>query len=378
MSKDKTPHQSIFARHPKLTLAAFLLTLFAILSGIDFILGQKFLPKLAGVPNAFYHHDLKKNNKTMARWGDSQYPLVTNSLGFKDKNNRIINRQSKGRRILFIGDSFTEGVGFPWESTFAGYFQQKVRPHGIEVLNAAVKSYSPKLYYLKTKYLIENLGLRFDELFVFVDISDVQDEIVYQDFHPRGRIRALLKAVKVYARQNFFYLNKAIYQGEQLQLRLMSFLDKIKGEKRKEPSKDRYDFWARYHQDRDQWLRDPEIFRRWGKHGLLLADQNMEKLSHLCRENNIKMHIVVYPWPFQILAKDRGSLHERHWQQFAHQRNIGFLNLYPFFINDIDAASVKNDYFCAPDIHFNAKGHEYVADILYKYWKENHSRVDRM
>jgi len=53
-----------------------------------------------------------------------------------------------------------------------------------EILNAAAVSYSPRIYYLKTKYLIEEKGLVFDELYVFIDISDIQNEIVYQNFYP--------------------------------------------------------------------------------------------------------------------------------------------------------------------------------------------------
>ncbi|NQV76750.1 MAG: imidazole glycerol phosphate synthase subunit HisH, partial [Lutibacter sp.] len=39
-------------------------------------------------------------------------------------------------------------------------------------------------YYYKTKYLIEEVGLDIDDLIVCIDISDIQNELVYQDFEP--------------------------------------------------------------------------------------------------------------------------------------------------------------------------------------------------
>jgi hypothetical protein len=45
--------------------------------------------------------------------------VFTDSLGFKDASRRAVPDR---RRILFIGDSFTEGVGLPYEQTFVGLF----------------------------------------------------------------------------------------------------------------------------------------------------------------------------------------------------------------------------------------------------------------
>jgi hypothetical protein len=103
--------------------------------------------------------------------------LITNSLGFKDGSVRDVPLQTTGRRILLIGDSFTEGIGMPFEDSFAGLLDHagKERPEKIKFLNADVASYSPSIYYKKIKYLLEK-GLRFDEVVLFSDTSDVTDE----------------------------------------------------------------------------------------------------------------------------------------------------------------------------------------------------------
>ena len=44
------------------------------------------------------------------------------------------------------------------------------------VLNAGVSSYSPIIYWKKVEDLINITRLEFDELIVYLDISDIQDE----------------------------------------------------------------------------------------------------------------------------------------------------------------------------------------------------------
>jgi hypothetical protein len=76
--------------------------------------------------NNEYHHDLAPN---------------TNSLGFKDGSTRIVPLVRDGRRVLLIGDSFTEGVGVPFDQTFAGLLYQAglEGTKKVEFLNAAVR-----------------------------------------------------------------------------------------------------------------------------------------------------------------------------------------------------------------------------------------------
>ena len=78
--------------------------------------------------------------------------------------------------ILFIGDSFVEGVTFSYEDTFVGIIDSVLSKQGIETLNAGRASYSPIIYWRRIKFLIEELGVQFNEVVVFIDISDAQDE----------------------------------------------------------------------------------------------------------------------------------------------------------------------------------------------------------
>lgn len=97
------------------------------------------------------------------------HPLYTNNLGFKDAQCRIFPRKADRRRALFIGDSFAEGAGLPFEQTFA----DRLKPAFLQtdILNAGVVSFNPQLFYYRLKYLLEVEKLHFEELFVITDIS---------------------------------------------------------------------------------------------------------------------------------------------------------------------------------------------------------------
>ena len=89
-----------------------------------------------------------------------------------NKQNVIIYNFDK--RIIIIGDSFTEGIGFEYKDTFVGLLDQKNSIKNTQILNAGVASQSPIIYFKKIKHLIEVKKVEFDELIVFLDISVVE------------------------------------------------------------------------------------------------------------------------------------------------------------------------------------------------------------
>ncbi|MFZ3326562.1 MAG: SGNH/GDSL hydrolase family protein, partial [Methylocella sp.] len=129
-----------------------------------------------GIRDPVYHHTLRPKFDGFDKWGNKDYPVVTNSLGFRDASTRDVPLVADRKRIVFIGDSFTEGLGMPYQETFVGKFAGAFPD--LDVLNAAAESYSPSVYYEKLKYFLDR-GLRFDEAVVYIDISDIQDETMY-------------------------------------------------------------------------------------------------------------------------------------------------------------------------------------------------------
>jgi hypothetical protein len=162
-----------------------------------------------------YTHTLKPNFAGCDSWKGRPYPVFTNSLGFRDASVRDVPLAAGRKRILFIGDSATEGIGVAYEETFVGLIARAF-PEA-DVLNAAVESYSPSTYYEKLKYYID-AGLKFDEAIVYIDISDMQDEASRYHYDENGVLQLYAdkcSAAFVPAKakwQEIFYIGDFIYQ----------------------------------------------------------------------------------------------------------------------------------------------------------------------
>lgn len=357
--------------------------------GLDLLLGLLFNQRIVGSRNLYYHHDIPPNYSGHKQWGEVVYPFFSNSLGFADHAVREIPLTSSGQRILLMGDSFTEGVGQSFGDTFAGILGARLESHGMEILNAGVIHYSPKLYYLKTKYLLEKVGLKIDKIIVFIDISDIQDEIFFEMFEPYdGMIQpedSLLQKSKAFLRRyslSYFALQKIVSNlrpdhtlvgsaGSSTDLYL-KWQDRLQMEavNWREVTADSplytEEFMQNYQTEKDNWTLSSDIFKRWGARGLALAAEHMDRLHQLCNRYDVSLTVVVYPWPQQIFERDVDSLQQRYWKDFCAKRGIDFIDLFPLFINDSPAVEIYESYFILNDVHWNGSGHRLVADALYR------------
>lgn len=334
-------------------------------------------------PHPYYHHGLLPNQKAVASWYNIKYPLYTNSLGFRDAEIRHIPFQSDKKRILFMGDSHTEGVGVPFNETFTGQLIEKLDTSKVELLNAAAVSYSPRIYYLKTKHLVEEVGLKFDELFVFIDLSDIQNEIVYQRFEPEkpkiiSRLSAKLRNQAVNHSYSFhtLYRLKPIRETTRF-LKKAAVFDEYR---QNEAHVNALELYASFFDGFDDntllskpqfhgvsgWLYN-ENFAELAQTGLELGKENMLKLRQLCREHGISMTISVHPWQEQINMMQPEDKYVLFWKNFAEENGIGFINFYPIFINPPVSAALGMEFFISNDNHWNKNGHWLVANELEKY-----------
>lgn len=362
---------SWFESHPRMTLIAFLVGIFVI---ADLALGSWFCPRIVGETDAFYHHDLPPGFNGEKEWGPLRYQLQTNSLGFKDDQTGAIPLRADRHRILIMGDSFTEGVGCSHAETFASRFEQLLRERGVavDVQNAGVLSYSPKLYYNKVRYLLHNAGLKFDELIVFIDMTDIQDEVRYVTFTPTGDFGISTSYLVNFAdaqikQHSFTYFSlRRLYQSrhqpafedlplEDLVLHDQEFLDN----------------WSI---DRIGWAFSDDLYRQWGEKGVHLALRHMDALYQLCRENDIRMNVAIFPWPRQILERRGIDLHVRTWTDFCAQRGIPLLNYFPLFAEQGAPVEVLRNYYIPGDVHWSRGGHHFVAEKLTEFWLRQERR----
>lgn len=361
MSAQEQERTDWFSKNPKKTIFLFVLI---VLCGVDCLTGSILIPDISGVYSAYYHHDLKRNYKGNLRWGSRSYAITTNALGFKDRERKEVAPTTPKQRILIIGDSFTEGIGYAYEKTFVGRFEGRLDGARYEVLNAGVTSYSPKLYWLKIKYLIEEIGLRFDELFVYIDISDIQDEIIYAAFEPApNSLYARWKAVDTFLRQHFY-----TYRFIRESVPAPNTAARADANDTARATNGEIKPGWRW-KDRDKWTSDENVYEEWGRQGLLLARAHMEKLHELCAQHGVRMSIAVYPWRAQITGKEIRSRQVTFWERFCKEKNIPFINYFPRFIeNGKSAEATIRDYFIEGDNHWNEQGHQLIADVLRETW----------
>jgi len=300
-----------------------------------------------------YHHDLRPNMRAPASWG-ADYTIATNSLGFKDREVRQVALRASGPRILFMGDSFTEGVSFPYEATFVGLLDDHFRAQGIEVLNAGVSSYSAAIYYRKLRYLLDEVGLQVSHVVVFLDISDVEDEAEYYQFDDQDNV-VFRKRESTAVRELFREYSVLYALPRYLKLRL--------GDAQSARRKLLNPLNASIDDERAQWTISEEWFARYGERGVRATRGSLDRLAALLATHHVPLTLVVYPWPTQIIKKDLDSLQVRIWREWAQQRGAGFINLFPAFVSQDDAVNQQTirDLFIAHDFHWNAAGHERVA-----------------
>jgi len=339
----------------------------------------------------YYHHGLQPNQDTWATWGASLYRVRTNSLGLIDSAAYNVNLEGTRKRLLILGDSHSEGVGVPYEKTFSGILSKRLTGE-FDVLNASCISYSPKIEFLKAKYLLEQ-GLKVTHMFVLIDISDMQNELVYEKFLPReanlwneswSSLRFFLKN-----HSSVFYLISSILEKRATR----KFLERARffnAQGATGTPANALELYASFFEgfDDNVLLSNPqfhgvgewyynESFKPLADRGIGLGQENILKLKQLCDQHKIKLTISVHPWHYQILKGDDHDYYVQKWSAFAQDHGIGFVNFFPLFINHENPVIMKEMYFIRDDNHWNEFGHQRVADRIEAYFRDKVNRATK-
>ncbi len=318
------------------------------------------------IKSEIYHHDLMPNIDVIEHWQKFKLRLVTNSIGFRDFKKKKIEKENKEqKRVLLLGDSFIEGSGYDYKYTIGGLIQNKLDDK-FEVLNGAVGSYSPGIYYLKTKHYIDQ-GYKFDYALVFLDVSDIYDELFLNYSKDRTKIINYEYTKPIYKR-SFYKVGEFLSTNTLLFRSLLLLSDrtevfknyiKLKYKASKEFNKPFFKttkedtlFFRMLTIDRGFWTFNEKTYFKV-KDGLKKSDYFLKNLYDLFEKNKIKSYLIVYPWPTQIFYGD--NKHETYWKKFSKKNNINFISLYDQFHNDNKRKFIL-DNFILGDIHWNKDG----------------------
>ncbi len=334
------------------------------------------------VSSNIYHHGILPNINVDESWGKRRYKLITNSLGFRDFKNKKINKQGDKKRLVLIGDSFIEGIGLNYKDSLSGKIS-KFLFNNTEVINMGVASYSPTNYFYKIKYFIEK-GYVIDNVFIFLDLSDIVDEIKY-DYDKNNQLILNFNNIKskkiLYSK--FFKENFIVFK---FVFKLSEYFGKLKKKIKNRYIEDgmgaskffKKKFFNVTTQDRNLYYmiyRQPSVWTlndknmRYNldntKKGLERSEMNLKRLFRLLNENNIKSKLIIYPHPAQIYIGD--TFYQNYWHKFSKKNNIEFVNTFPAFeIKNSNKKKFILDNFIEGDIHWNEKGSKKIFDFLKK------------
>ena len=335
------------------------------------------------IKSDIYHHDILPNTNVYENWGNLRYKLVTNSLGFRDFQNTSVKKVTLSKkRLILIGDSFTEGVGLEYKDSLAGQITNYLKKEKeYEVLNSGVGSYSPTNYYYKTKHFIEQ-GYEFDKAIVFLDVTDSIDELKYS-YDDKDRLVLDFKKLK-YKKKNFSKILENNFLSYKVLIKIRdkighfkkiiknSYIEdglgasKLFNKKFFDVSKEDRNLYAMIENEMSNWTSDNNELRynlTNTREGLNRGKKNLVRLFNLLKENEVEGVLVIYPHPAQIYYKD--SFYQKLWTDFARENNINFLNTFPVFLNEDDSSEnfILNN-FIHGDIHWNSNGVEKIFNFL--------------
>jgi lysophospholipase L1-like esterase len=399
------------------TLVITLVTILIFLV-IDFFAGSAVLSMIRkeGKRDTFrtshprYHHTLQPSYEGPAYWGPFSYKVCTNASQMKS---RCIDTllDEKHFDIGFIGDSFTEGVGVPYEDSFVGMVA-KAHPE-LKVANLGVVSYSPTIYLKKLEDYLKR-GYTFKKIIVFVDIGDIMDEAQYIEDEQGNVLLAaeqiqpgVIALIKRKVKKNLPLAYESLHQIKQatLQIRKGSAVPSLPrgsvgapstkelsqpvtpepvGSEREvvetpivqraaqaPPAKISKEPWI-YEREyaRSAWtynLDAPNYGDLGVRRSIEKAVSQMERVAELLRAHNTALSVGVYPWPAQLIFDKEDSLQVQIWKSFCENRCADFYNSFPLFFealrsSGIDATIAK--YYFPGDMHFGREGNALVAETI--------------
>ena len=351
-----------------LILDSILTSLF--LKNTSFWKNEKWEDKSHRIISKVYHHDLKPNVEVYETWGGKlKRKIITNSIGFRDSSKKEILENTEKTRILLIGDSFIEGSGYDYEHTFAGLLENELG-NNYEILNSAVESYSPSIYFKKTDFFLSQ-GYVFDKALVFLDLSDIYDEMFIKFDDNQNIISEIPKEKQTLERKikNKIYSLGWFLRDHTLTFRIMYLISdkteeiknylklKLKASKSLNKSffstsRDDAIFYRMTHIDRGFWTFNEDKYLEVSQ-GLAQSEKYLKKLFELLNKNKIDSYLIIYPWPAQIQYGDKK--HSPFWEKFSKSNNINLINLYDIFKSENNREFIF-DNFIYGDIHWNKKG----------------------
>jgi len=343
-----------------------------------------FVNRAHRIKSFYYHHDFRKNAYFFDQWGYEKYQVFTNNLGFKDHSNREIT--FKDKNILFIGDSFTEGVGLKFEDTYVGLISKKLNDNKTQVLNAGVQSYSPKIYFAKLYDIIHRNEYPITHVIVMISGGDIYDDYYkYKEVNDKNILlhddfqnKYIIEIINFFKSHTFLYqLITRITPPKVIPELISSLFQKKKeftnySDKEFELKKMKEEeiFKFKFLQNPDyEYLFNDEKFLSWGKEGIINSSKYINKIALMLKQKNIKLD-VLYAQDAPLLLINPIEKNLNFLLETIKDSTVNYSGKFhyikDFTLSYPDAIEAYKNLYFIGDHHYNKKGNQEVAKEILK------------
>jgi lysophospholipase L1-like esterase len=280
-----------------------------------------------------WYHTYPPNQKHWITKREYSYERESNSLGFSDMEWPVKKKQNE-KRILSLGDSFTEGDGTPYDSSYVALMRTKfAADSNIYVMNAGTCGSDPFINFINYRNRLH--PYKPDIIVQTLSSGDMNVDIIV-----RGGMERFLSSGKVKFRKGPWW--EPIYA--------LSYVSRL-------------------------------FFKALGYNEMLLSDADIsahkeeldalvielfEKYADLAQRNNSKLLVILHPFLFEVVNKEYAYDFSNILQRLKATANIQAVDLLPFYESYISRNhTLPNNYYWKGDGHHNPVGYNMMAEGVY-------------
>jgi hypothetical protein len=355
----------------KLKNKIVILSLYLIFFLIGDIIFSNFVYKKEVIHNCYKYLEtfyyLEKNCYSKEKWirKVKSYDVYINSEGFRYSGK---NKENKDNVAVFLGGSFTYGLGHAYEKTFVGIVERNKKK--FDIINLGVPGYSPSVFkYQLTKLLDKKILPK--KIFLILDIIDVHNEASrWKGSLNNNTPEMVNKISNLEKNESVDSLKKKNFKGTRIIARYINnFFRSIRlkfSTSENITSKPGYSGWGNF-----TYMKLSETNEKlWLPYGfeesLKKIELNYKEISTLSKLINSELYIVIYPWSDTL---EYGQKYF-NWEKFADKLCVitscnKVINFFPIF-SDIKDNNVNwlSDLYIDGDLHLSEMGQSIIANKI--------------